>query len=175
MGLLHLAQYAVQPVILLLFLLAPVLLAADVIHDLPDLRVVPLIGLIPPVIIAIGQRELYSDWRRHLLFFPVQFMAAVAIGLSNSVAVFRGLLAQQEQEFRRTPKFSLSRHNAIWRRSRYRVAFDGLTLVELLFAGYALVGLIIALGTSPAFAPYMLTYALSFALFAGWNIYQTAS
>ena len=174
MGLLHLAQYAIQPVILVLFLLTPLLLAAGFFDRLPNLAAFALLGLIPPAIIALAQFELHPDWPRRLLYFPVQLAAGVAIVASNSRAVITAVLRHHEQlEFWRTPKFRLTRPAerplaplAAW------PGIDGLTLAELALAAYALLGLFIAAGTTPALVPYMLTYALSFSLFALGNIVQ---
>ncbi|PJF39507.1 MAG: hypothetical protein CUN55_14150, partial [Phototrophicales bacterium] len=47
MGLMHLSQYLVQPFILLVFLLTPILILGDMFEKLPDLRVVGVFGIIP--------------------------------------------------------------------------------------------------------------------------------
>lgn len=173
MGLLHLAQYAVQPVILMLFLLSPVLMLGGMFHTIPDLTIIAVLGMIPPAMIAVGQIELYDDWRSHLLYFPLQFMAAVAIVLSNTRAVMGALRPHHHHEFKRTPKYRLTGWNRSWQNSTYRLPIDVTTLGEIMLALYAVFGLVIAANTIPTFVPYMLSYALSFALFSGWNIYQT--
>lgn len=175
MGLLHLAQYVVQPVILVLFLLTPPLLAGGRFQTMPDLTLVAVIGVIPPAMIALGQMALYDDWRAHLLAFPVQFLTAVAIVISNSRAVLNAFGLGSDLEFKRTPKYRLTADHAQrprWRRSRYQSPVDSTTLLEMVMAIYALFGLVIAWQTLPAFMPYMLTYALAFALFGGWNLAQ---
>lgn len=175
MGVMHLAQYAIQPVILLLFLLTPLLLIDDSFDRLPDLQLLTIAGLIPLGMIALAQIELYDDWKKRLLFFPIQFMTAVAIVLSNSRAVLAAVVHPYRQRaFRRTPKYHVidRDHSRDWQRSIYRLRPDADIIVELLLAGYALFGLVLALKTSPTFVPYMLTYAVSFAFFAGWNMRQ---
>lgn len=175
MGVMHLAQYAVQPIILLIFLLTPVLLYDGAFARLPDLRLLTAVGLVPLLMIALAQIELYDDWRGRLLFFPVQFMTAVAIVLSNSRAVLAALIhPRRRREFRRTPKYHVEDRSSgrPWQQSVYRLRPDADIIVELMLAGYALFGLVLALKTSPPFAPYMLTYAVSFAFFAGWNMRQ---
>lgn len=178
MGLLHLAQYAVQPVILMLFLLTPLLLVGGVYHDLPDPGLLTLLGLIPPLIIGLAQMELYGDWWRRLFYFPAHFMTGVAIVLSNTHAVLNAIWSgNQAVEFKRTPKFRLigrqrnQRQHIIDSRQVAR-EIDTITWGELILAGYALVGFVIAMQTLPIVAPYMLIYALSFIGFAMWNIYQ---
>jgi cellulose synthase/poly-beta-1,6-N-acetylglucosamine synthase-like glycosyltransferase len=175
MGLLHLAQYIVQPVILMLFLLMPILLLNDGFASMPDLTIVPIVGFIPPLIVALGQMELHHHWWRNLLDFPMQFMTAVAIVLTNSIAVLKAIVDQKEHEFKRTPKFQLTQKKSnVWRKSHYKMPVDVITAGELLLAFYASFGLAIAMSTMPMYAPYMLTYAISFSTFALWNIYQSA-
>lgn len=174
MGTMHLSQYTVQPIILLIFLLTPILLVTDQFNKLPDLRLLTLSGTIPIVIIALSQIELYGDWRKRLLYFPIQFMTAVAIVLNNSKAVMEAFIRPSGQrEFKRTPKFHLIKPEHQWRNSRYALPADQVTWGELLLAIYALWGVGVAIDTLPAFAPYMLSYAVSFIFFAGWNLYQT--
>jgi cellulose synthase/poly-beta-1,6-N-acetylglucosamine synthase-like glycosyltransferase len=170
MGLLHLAQYVVQPVILLLFLMTPFLICTGSIQRLPNLTLFAGVGIIPPAMIAIGQFELYEDWRRRLIYFPVQFIAAVAIVFSNSWAVVVGLLGSDDShEFKRTPKFRLFQKQG---RIAYQIQVDFTTAGELALATYACFGLLVALHQAPGLAPYMLVYAFSFFLFALWNLHQ---
>lgn len=175
MGVMHLAQYVVQPIILLIFLLTPILLYDGAFARLPDLRLLTAVGVVPLGMIALAQIELYDDWRRRLLFFPIQFMTAVAIVLSNSHAVLAAVIRpRRRREFWRTPKYRIDDRQAArhWQQSAYRLRPDAGIIGELLLAGYALFGLALALKTSPPFAPYMLTYAVSFGFFAGWNLWQ---
>jgi cellulose synthase/poly-beta-1,6-N-acetylglucosamine synthase-like glycosyltransferase len=171
MGITHLAQFAVHPVILMLFLLMPVLVYGNALHRIPGLAVVALVGVIPPLLTAVGQFELYEDWRRRLVFFPVQFVAAVAIVLNNTNAVLAAVRhPEQDYEFRRTPKFHITRSQRPTITDQLQI--DMITLGELALAVYACFGLLIALHRAPAIAPYMFTYAVSFFLFSCSNIHQ---
>lgn len=178
MGLLHLAQYAIQPVILMLFLLTPLLLAGGAYHDLPDFGLLALLGIVPILITSFAQIEVYADWRHRLLYFPAHFMTGVAIVLNNSYAVLNALWNWNEAvEFKRTPKFRLMnrgddhrRYTGASRQDAGRI--DLITWGELILVGYAMAGFVVAIQTLPAAAPYMLVYALSFMGFAAWNIYQ---
>lgn len=171
MGLMHLGQYAAQPLILLTFLLAPPLIAGGMFARLPNLGPLGAVGVIPPLMVILAQRALYPDWPRRLLFMPVQGMIGVAIVLNNTAGVLDALTGSRAaREFRRTPKFSAA--GADWARSRYALPADRITLGELALAAYALGGLGIALARLPALAPYFATYAFSFATFALWNLAQ---
>lgn len=168
MGLMHLSQYIVQPVILLMFLLMPLLLWDDAVHRVPNFSILAVLGVIPPMMIALGQLTLHKDGWRHLAAFPVQFMLAAAITLSNSLAILSTLFTPSP-EFKRTPKFHTDDALAPSLTSHY---VDGVTLGELLLSGYALLGFALALKNLPTVAPYMLVHALAFAVLAFWNIYQ---
>ena len=172
MGLMHLSQYAVQPVIFLLFILTPPLLAGDRFEQLPDLRVIGVFGIIPPILLVVAQLQLYK-YPTNLLYFPFQFISGAAIVLSNTVAVIKAFNINKIQEFKRTPKFRVTSRKDSWAGGRYTLKVDWTTVGELLLAAYALLGFYLALDKLPALAPYMFTYALSFCAFAYWNYYQT--
>lgn len=172
MGVAHLSQYAVQLVIFTLFMLTPILLAGNKFEDLPDLRFIGVFGIIPILLLVTAQFELYHGLPRNLLYFPVQFVSGAAIVLSNTIAVLKAF-RHKEQEFKRTPKFRVTNRADQWTGGRYALKVDWTTVGELLLALYALVGFYFALQRVPALAPYMLTYAFSFAAFAYWNYYQT--
>ncbi len=174
MGLMHLSSYAVQPVMLLLFLLTPLLLWGDMFARLPDLRLTGAVGVIPPLMIAWGQAALHPDWPRRLLYMPVQGLVGAAIIVNNTLGVLAGIHpAHVEREFKRTPKFDLSKRGQSWHDSVYALRIDGVTWGEIALGGYALAGLYLAATTLPVFVPYMATQAIAFITFALWNIAQT--
>jgi len=173
MGIAHLSQYAVQLLIFTLFILTPVLLAGNKFDDLPDLRLVGVFGIIPPLLLILGQMQLYRNWYWNLLYFPVQFVSGAAIVLSNTVAVLKAFRLNKVQEFKRTPKFRVTSQKDRWTSGGYALKVDWTTVGELALAVYALLGGYLALDRVPALAPYMFTYAFSFAAFAYWNYYQT--
>jgi cellulose synthase/poly-beta-1,6-N-acetylglucosamine synthase-like glycosyltransferase len=172
MGFMHLAQYAIQPVILVLFLLTPLFLWGNLFQHLPNPGMLAAVGLIPPLVIALAQFELHDDWLRRLLYFPAYFVAAVAIVLNNSSAVLMALWPSGDREFWRTPKFYLSQDRRTLRSAAYKPQIDIITLGEIALAVYACFGLVIALERFPAFVPYLLLYAFSFSFFVIWNVYQ---
>ncbi len=173
MGLAHLAQYAVQPLILLVFLLTPVLLWGDMFQRMPNLgSAFGVVGLIPPLIMITAQHALRGNWLRRLANFPIQSLIGIGAVLNNTWGVFAALHPLHvEREFKRTPKFS----STMWIRSRYALAVDWVTLGELGLGGYALLGIYLAYRHLPALIPYLVTYAVSFFVLAGWNLSQLYS
>lgn len=174
MGVMHLCNYAVQPVMLLLFLLTPLLIWGNMFARLPDLRLTGPLGVIPLLVIALGQITLYPDWPRRLLYMPLQGLIGAAIVWNNTRGVLAGIHpAHVEREFKRTPKFHVTDSNQHWRSSAYVLPLDGVTLGEIALGVYALAGLYLAATSLPAFVPYMLVQATAFFGFALWNISQT--
>ena len=174
MGLMHLSQYLVQPMILMIFLLTPVLLLGNMFEEIPDLRVVGFFGSIPPLIMAISQVELYAgNGLKRMLYFPLQSMVGAGIVLSNSRAVLAAFHKPGvEREFKRTPKFRVIGQSQAWLKSNYTLKIDLLTIGELVLAAYAFFGFILALDSALWVAPYLLIYTLSFGVFALWNVVQ---
>lgn len=173
MGLMHLSQYAVQPFILLMFLLTPLLLWGDMFRRLPNLGAFGMVGVIPPLIMVAAQVELHRDWPRRLLFLPVQGIVGAAVVVNNTWGVLAALHRPGvRREFKRTPKFNVTRGDVDWSDSRYALPVDAITLGEIGLGVYALGGLVLALDRLPALALYMASYALSFFSFALWNIIQ---
>jgi cellulose synthase/poly-beta-1,6-N-acetylglucosamine synthase-like glycosyltransferase len=171
MGLAHLSQFAVQPLILLIFLLTPFLIWGDIFRRLPNLSILGSVGAIPVLIMLTGQMTLYADWPRRLLYLPLQGVIGAAMVLNNSLGVLAALHRPGvRREFKRTPKFSA----APWSSSRYKLRIDAVTLGEIALGVYALGGAYLALHRLPALLPYFVSYAASFFFFAAWNIHQTA-
>jgi hypothetical protein len=130
-------------------------------------------GLIPPAYIALGQIELYPDWPKRLLVFPVLLLISTGMMLSNSRAVLEALTGRGGNEFKRTPKFHVVRRGDRLAGSRYVVRPDWTTPGELLLGLYAAAGLGIAAVKFPAMAPYMAVYVLAFGTLALWSLWQT--
>lgn len=175
MGLVHLGSFAVQPLILAIFLLTPVLIAGDMFAQMPDLSLVfGTVGVIPPLIMILGQMTLRRRWWRTLWLMPVQGWLGVGMALNNTVGVLAALHPpDRPRAFTRTPKFDGRAAFPGWITSRYALPPDAVTVGELILGLYALGGVILALDRLPALVPYLLTYALAFTGIALANIAQT--
>lgn len=170
MGTMHLGQYAIQPVLLLLFLLTPYIIGTD--HHLPNIKILSLIGIVPPLMIVLGQFALYEDWYKRLRYFPVQLIIGAGIVVSNSLAVFKGL-SRGVRIFERTPKFQLTQNAHHWQNNRYRLSFDRVIVVEIVLLIYAIWGVSVASANEfYAFIPYLLIYVVSFSYFVLRNLYE---
>ncbi len=161
MGLLHLGQYAIQPFVLLLFLLTPPVLLTGLLARLP-LGPLGIAGLAPPLIIALGQMALYPDWPRRLARFPALMLLSTAMMLSNSRAVIEGLTGTGSRAFVRTPKFHVVHRHDRPASLAYAIRPDWTTAGEFALCGYGVLGLLIAAARFPAMVPYMAVYVVAF-------------
>jgi cellulose synthase/poly-beta-1,6-N-acetylglucosamine synthase-like glycosyltransferase len=161
MASLHLAQYLPQPLILLLLLLTPLLAASGALADLP-LAPLGIFGLVPPLLLAVGQMGAYRGGWRHLLAFPLLVLLATGRTWSNTRAILLALRGG-ERAFLRTPK-----HAATRGQSAYTLPPAPL-LAELSLALYGLFAAWVCWLMQPALVPYMLLYAASYAGVAAWE------
>lgn len=161
MATMHLCQYLVNPVIMLMILLTPPLLILRAIQGI-GLGVLGVVGLGPPLLYVISQQALYGDWKRRLLALPALIALGTGMAWSNSRAVVSGLLNQRE-EFKRTPKFGQRGGKSYGRLSQRGFVW------ELGLALYAAWGVTVAAQTAPGYIPYLLVYAVAFAVMGWWG------
>lgn len=174
MGVMHLSQFAVQPLVLLVFLLTPVLIWGNMFRRLPDLGFLGVVSVIPLLMMVIAQQKLYADWYRRLLYLPLQLAVGAAMVVNNTCGVLAALHRPGVvREFKRTPKFNLTRQGQGWTTSQYTLRVDAITAGEIVLGVYATFGFVLAVQRLPALAFYMLSYAVSFFFFSTWNIIQT--
>lgn len=172
MGLLHLGQYAVQPLILLLFVLTPVLILTNTLTRLP-LGPLGIMGIAPVAVLTLGQIELHDNWARRALYFPVLLLVTTGLLFSNSRAVIEALTGTGDNVFKRTPKFRVVRRGDTIIEQRYAIRPDWTVAGELLLGLYALAGLIVTIARFPQMVMYMAMYVLSFGSLAVWSLWQT--
>lgn len=165
MATMHLGQYMVHPVIILLVILTPILIVAGKLQPL-QLGILGIVGLGPPLVFIISQHALYPDWGKRLLAFPALLALGTGMAYCNAVAVISGLIGQKE-EFRRTPKFV---HE--WQQNTYALGMSSTMYVEAVLSVYAFWGSYVALTRAPALFPYMLLYAVAFGAVSMWGIFD---
>ena len=163
MALQHLCQYLPQPLMLVLLLLTPPLLLADTLTALP-LAPLGLVGLVPPLMYLSSQIRLYEHWSKGLAAFPALLFIGTGISLNNSLAVLAAALGLRT-DFRRTPKFA---GNGL--ANPYALPGNLAIALELLLMLYALWATVLAWQIQRELCLYLLIYALSFAVVAGWSL-----
>jgi cellulose synthase/poly-beta-1,6-N-acetylglucosamine synthase-like glycosyltransferase len=175
-GLLHLGNYLIHPLLLLLLLTALPLLLADA--PPPTLfAALSLASLGPPLLYAVAQRRLHPQrWLRHWLVLPVLMLLGMGVCLNNTIAIAQGLRGQNGKsgQFLRTPKFRIETGQDDWRQSAYRLPVEPRMIVEGMLALYAVAAAITA-GEQANWltALFMLLYAASFGLMVGADLWQT--
>ncbi len=130
MALCHLSGYLTQLLLLLLMVMTgPMLLCGG---EPPPMLMTFLGGLlaIPPLLYFAAQIELYRDWPRRLLIYPLVMLIGVGLAWSNAIAWLDGFL-HRGGEFVRT----LKERSVIpfSRRSLYLLAGEALLMSYLLF------------------------------------------
>ncbi len=172
-GLIHLTSYLVHPLMLLVLALSVPLLYMRQPVAYP-LTYLSLASLGPPTMYLWAQRSLYPGWRRRMRHFPVLVLLGIGLTLSNSRAIYRSLTGKDD-EFGRTPKFSLQKQRDQWKGSRYALSFDWIAVGEILAALYALLGVAIAWERGNLFAiPFLMVYMVGFGYVASLSVKHSA-
>ncbi len=169
-GLLHLASYLAHPLMLIYLLLSlPIVLTAGV--QLPALQWMLPAGFGPPLLILLSQWDSYPDWKRRMLYFPVQICLSVGVSLNNSLAV-AAALRRKPTLFGRTPKFDLSAGGDAEVRQAYALRLDWTVWGELALSIYALATALFSLVRLPAMAAPLAVIALAFGFVGGAGLWQ---
>lgn len=165
----HLCQYVVQPLMVVLILLTPILLQQGALLKIP-LGSLGVFGIFPPMMLIIGQVVLYRDWARRLLPLPVLVLLSTGMSFANSRAVISGLvdtLRGKKSEFRRTPKYANKG------RKVYAARLNINILGEIALSLYALWGVWVSLKLAPTLTPYLALYSIAYGLVALWSLRES--
>ncbi len=116
-----------------------------------------------------SQRELYPDWRRRILYFPIFMAGSMGLAVNNSRAILQGLV-NRRSEFQRTPKYRIENEQGHFQGKKYFdrhgpvTRFAGTGILELLLALYSLAGVVISLRFAEfAAVPFQLLYCCGYA------------
>ncbi|MDZ7269003.1 MAG: glycosyltransferase family 2 protein [candidate division KSB1 bacterium] len=125
-----------------------------------------------------AQRELYPDWRRRILYFPVFMAGSTGLAVNNTRAIFLGMF-NRRSEFQRTPKYCIANERDHFLGKKYFVGrgpatrFAGTGIVEVLLAIYCLAGVVIALHYAEfAAIPFQLLFCCGFAYIGVLSLQQ---
>jgi hypothetical protein len=170
-ALIHLSNYLVHPLIVILALITPILMLAGSMENVHfPLIYLSLISFGPPLLYAASQIALNRrQWRHNYRVMPLLIFLGSGIALSNSRAVLEALLGLGGNVFKRTPKFNVTTSDDDWQDNPYRLPVDGLTLAELALSLYSFLGAGLAAINGNFFAvPFVLLYAVGFG-YVGWQ------
>ncbi len=169
MATMHLSQYIMHPIMIVVILLTPLLLMAHSLQHL-NLGLLGIVGLGPPMVFVLSQQALYVDWKQRLFrSIPLLFVIGTGIAWSNSRAVFRGILNRHD-EFRRTPKYADHVGSNI-----YALRLNNSTFWEFILCLYAGWGAWMAIHLEPALVLYLMIYCVAFGVVALWGLRDSLS
>jgi cellulose synthase/poly-beta-1,6-N-acetylglucosamine synthase-like glycosyltransferase len=168
----HLGNYLIHPLLLLLLLVTLPLLVLGIDPFWP-LTYLSLVSLGPPLLYAIAQRRLHPrDWLRRWAYLPVLTLLGTGLCLNNSIAVWQAL-TNRETPFLRTPKFQVRVTEDRWQRSAYVLALDPLVLGELFLCLYACTTIVVAAFQQNWWTiPFLLIYACGFGYMVAAGLWQ---
>lgn len=169
-GLLHLTNYGVHPLMVILLLsMLPFLLSHSAVSGY--LGFLSLASLGPPLLYGLSQRELHGrNWLQRFSAFPLLVLIGTGIAWNNTRAIGEAFTGRRNQ-FLRTPKFGVEGRQDRWHDNPYALSLDWDTVCELGLAAYALLSAGLALRQQNYLVlPFLLLYALSFGYVAVLDI-----
>lgn len=120
-----------------------------------------------------SQKDVYPDWQKRIIYFPVFLAGSMGFSVNNTKAVFEGLL-DKKSEFVRTPKYQIMNKSDSWKGKKYvnkKLSFT--TYIEAFLAVYCFVGVVIAIGTAQVAAiPFQLMFCGGFTTISILSIRQ---
>jgi cellulose synthase/poly-beta-1,6-N-acetylglucosamine synthase-like glycosyltransferase len=114
-----------------------------------------------------SQKDVYSDWQRRMLLFPLFMAGSMGFAVNNTRAVIEGLF-NKKSEFVRTPKYSVIGKNDNWLDKKYVFQKVNYTvIIEVLLALYCLFGVAASIYyLELAAVPFQLLFSIGFGLVA---------
>ena len=120
-----------------------------------------------------SQKDVYPDWQKRIIYFPVFLAGSMGFSVNNTKAVFEGLL-DKKSEFVRTPKYQIMDKKDSWKGKNYvnkKLSFT--TYIEAFLAVYCFIGVIIAVATAQVAAiPFQLMFCGGFTTVSVLSIRQ---
>jgi cellulose synthase/poly-beta-1,6-N-acetylglucosamine synthase-like glycosyltransferase len=171
-ALIHLSYYLAHPLMLFVMLSTLPLIWFGA-FERWSLAWLSLATLGPPLLYALSQWALYSDWRRRLRALPVLVCVGIGFALNGTIAAAEAILGIKSP-FQRTPKFQIQGRTGEWRNRPYALSTDGLLWGEVLLTLYAVLVVVVALEHAQALAiPFLLLYVFGFGYVSALGILQS--
>ncbi len=112
-----------------------------------------------------SQKDVYEDWRKRIILFPLFMAGSMGFAINNTKAVFQALF-NKKTEFVRTPKYLIVDKNDSWVDKKYVHKKISLSVIfELFVAIYSFAGVVISIVTLQISAlPFQLMFSFGFGL-----------
>ncbi len=121
-----------------------------------------------------AQKDVYPDWRKRIVLFPLFMAGSMGLALNNTRAVIEGLL-NRKSEFVRTPKFKVVTKNDSPIKNKYfkSTRVQASTYVELILAVYCFIGVVASIYFMEIAAlPFQLMFFTGFAGVSAMSLRQ---
>jgi len=173
----QLTRHIVYPLMLIQFLSLPILLAANinlyVVSFIPALTIATYLAMGPGAYLMIIQKMYNKSWKSKAKILPSLLIYNAGMSVNNTVAVFDAVLGKKN-EFLRTPKYGILTKRDDWRDNAYNLPFTKITLLEIFFGLYGLMGILISIfSNNPIFAPIIGIQTIGFFFIAYMSLSHT--
>ena len=153
----QLTRHIVYPLMLIQFLALPILLASNVnlyvVSFIPALTIAAYLAMGPGAYLMIIQKVYNKSWKSKAKVLPTLLVYNAGLSVNNTVAVFDAVLGKKN-EFLRTPKYGFLKTKDDWKSNAYNLPFTKVTLLEIFFGIYGIMGILISIFSSnPIFVP----------------------
>ncbi len=120
-----------------------------------------------------SQKDIYADWRKRIMLFPVFMAGSMGFAVNNSKAVLEGLF-KRKSEFVRTPKYGIEGKKQQWNDKKYvPVKFSWTVLIEIGLALYCFFGVLSSLySLEIAAVPFQLLFTCGYGFVALMSVQQ---
>lgn len=147
----QLTRHVVYPLMLVQFLALPILLASHVdlylISFIPALTIALYLAMGPVAYLMIIRGMYNESWKAKAAALPILLIYTAGISVNNTIAVFDAILGKKN-EFLRTPKYGILKNRDDWKANAYNLPFSQVTLLEIFFGLYGIIGIFVALFSS---------------------------
>ena len=114
-----------------------------------------------------------KSWKSKVKILPALLVYNAGLSVNNTVAVFDAVLGKKN-EFLRTPKYGILKKKDDWKDNAYNLPFSQVTLLELFFGVYGILGIFISIfSNNPVFAPIIALQAIGFFYIAYLSLSHT--
>ncbi|QUC64035.1 glycosyltransferase family 2 protein [Nitrosopumilus sp. K4] len=173
----QLTRHIVYPLMLVQFLALPILLASHmnlyVVSFIPALTIATYLAMGPGAYIMIIQSMYQKSWKSKAKILPALLVYNAGMSVNNSVAVFDAVLGKKN-EFLRTPKYGILKTKDDWKTNAYNLPFSQVTLLELFFGVYGIIGIFVAIfSNNPIFVPIIGLQTVGFFYIAYMSLSHT--
>jgi cellulose synthase/poly-beta-1,6-N-acetylglucosamine synthase-like glycosyltransferase len=120
-----------------------------------------------------SQKDVYPDWQKRIMYFPVFMAGSMGFSVNNTKAVFEGLI-NKKSEFVRTPKFKITSDKHSWQDKKYLTKKISIsTIIEVFLTLYCSTGVVLAIAfVQIAALPFQLMFAFGFGMISFLSIRQ---